>query len=107
MFPRLTSAQMDRVAVLGKRRKVDRGTMLVNQGDDDVPLFLVVAGEIEIVQPKNATIYVNGKLVQQNKIYVDREQLYTLIEVDGQQEGELELRTTKPGLLMYTFTFGG
>jgi thioredoxin reductase (NADPH) len=51
MFPKLTSAQIERIAVHGKRRRVDRGQLLIKQGDSDMPLFVLIEGQMEIVQP--------------------------------------------------------
>src|SRR5437016_4641902 len=51
MFPKLTPAQIERIAAHGKRHRVDRGQMVIKQGDSDVPLFVLVKGEMEIVQP--------------------------------------------------------
>jgi thioredoxin reductase (NADPH) len=51
IFPTLTAAQVARVATHGHVRKVQRGEVLVEAGDHDVPFFVVTAGEIEIVRP--------------------------------------------------------
>jgi len=50
-FPKLSPAQIERIAALGKKRKVAAGELLVNQGDVNVPCFVVVSGQMEIVQP--------------------------------------------------------
>lgn len=50
MFPTLTAAQVARVAAHGHVRKVQRGEVLVEAGDHDVPFFVVTAGQIEIVR---------------------------------------------------------
>lgn len=51
MFPKLNAAQMGRIAARGKKRKVSAGEVLIEQGDAGVPFFVVVTGELEIVQP--------------------------------------------------------
>lgn len=51
MFPKLMPSQIERIAAVGKTRKVERGQMLINQGDSAAPFFVVISGEIEIVQP--------------------------------------------------------
>src|SRR5438270_674960 len=51
MFPRLSPAQIDRIAAHGKRHRVSQGQMLFKQGDADMPFFVLVAGYLEIVQP--------------------------------------------------------
>src|SRR6266852_1115690 len=54
LFPTLTPTQLRRLAVHGRRRALQGGEVLVEQGDSDVPFFVVVAGEIEIVRPSGA-----------------------------------------------------
>ncbi len=51
MFPRLTRAQIDRVAVHGKRRVITAGELLIDRGDPAPDLFVVIEGAIEIVRP--------------------------------------------------------
>jgi len=54
LFPTLTSAQIARIAARGDARKVQRGEVLVEVGEN--PRFLVViAGNIEIVRPARET----------------------------------------------------
>ena len=51
IFPKLTPAQISRVASHGHIRTIQRDQILVEQGDISVPFFVVISGEIEIVQP--------------------------------------------------------
>ncbi|MGE3277751.1 MAG: FAD-dependent oxidoreductase [Vicinamibacterales bacterium] len=53
MFPVLTGAQIARMAAHGVTRAVARGEVLIESGETDVPLFVVTAGEIEIVRPSS------------------------------------------------------
>ena len=55
IFPKLTPAQIRRIAAHGHMRAVQRGEVLVEQGDSTVPFFVVVSGEAEIVRPSGAT----------------------------------------------------
>lgn len=55
IFPTLTAAQLVRVATHGRRRAVVQGEMLVEQGDQPVPFFVTLSGEIEIVRPTGET----------------------------------------------------
>jgi len=55
IFPRLTSAQIARVANHGRARIVRSGEVLVEPGDKDTPLFVVISGELESVRPRGAT----------------------------------------------------
>ena len=51
IFPTLTPAQIRRIAAHGHMRAMQHGEVLVEQGDRNVPFFLVVSGEVEIVRP--------------------------------------------------------
>ena len=51
IFPKLTPAQIRRVAAHGHIRTVERGEVLVEQGDTSGPFFVVITGELEIVRP--------------------------------------------------------
>jgi thioredoxin reductase (NADPH) len=51
MFPSLSAAQMERLGLLGKRRRAERGEVLYEQGEATPELFVVVSGALELVQP--------------------------------------------------------
>jgi thioredoxin reductase (NADPH) len=51
IFPKLTAAQMERIAAHGRVRPIAPGDILVEAGDHVVPFFVVVSGQIEIVGP--------------------------------------------------------
>jgi thioredoxin reductase (NADPH) len=51
MFPTLTQAQIQRVRTHGKVRKVQTGDVLFKPGDANVPLFVMISGQMEIIQP--------------------------------------------------------
>src|SRR5260370_30832506 len=55
IFPRLTSAQIERVATHGRTRAVRSAEVLVEQGDRAIPFFCVISGELEAVRPTSAT----------------------------------------------------
>ena len=50
-FPILTGAQIDRIRPSSRLRKVERGEILFELNDKDVPFFVLLSGSIEIVQP--------------------------------------------------------
>ena len=50
-FPTLTAEQIDRIRPLSKVRKVEAGEILFEPGDSDVPVFVVLSGSLDIVQP--------------------------------------------------------
>jgi thioredoxin reductase (NADPH) len=54
-FPILTAPQIARIAAHGRVRPIQRGEVLIEQGDRVVPFFVVTAGEIEIVRPSGTT----------------------------------------------------
>ncbi|HEX6570664.1 MAG TPA: FAD-dependent oxidoreductase [Steroidobacteraceae bacterium] len=50
LFPRLTPAQIARVARLGRVRPLRAGEILYDTGDPHAPFLLVVAGRVEVVR---------------------------------------------------------
>src|SRR3712207_5879206 len=55
IFPTLTPAQIRRIAAHGQKRTMRRGEVLIEQGDRNIPFFVVVSGEVEIVRPSDTT----------------------------------------------------
>jgi hypothetical protein len=51
IFPKLTPIQIRRITARGHTRAIQRGEVLYEQGVTDVPFFVVVSGELEIVRP--------------------------------------------------------
>ena len=51
LFPTLTQSQIARIAAAGKKRPITAGEMLIKQGEVAAGLFVLVSGEIEIIQP--------------------------------------------------------
>jgi len=51
IFPTLSEAQMERLASHWTSRSVRAGEVLVELGGKDIPVFLVVSGELEVVRP--------------------------------------------------------
>jgi thioredoxin reductase (NADPH) len=54
VFPVLTPAQINRIGAHGHIRAVQSGELLIEQGDINTSLFVVVTGELEIVRPFGA-----------------------------------------------------
>src|SRR5262245_48763395 len=50
LFPKLTPAQMARIASHGRRRPINNGEVLIDVGDKRVPFFVVVDGEVDVLQ---------------------------------------------------------
>ena len=51
IFPKLTPAQISRIATRGHMREVEDGEVLCEQVDIAAPFFVVISGELEVVQP--------------------------------------------------------
>jgi thioredoxin reductase (NADPH) len=51
IFPKLTPAQIRRIAARGHMRAMERGEVLYEQGDRAAPFFVVVSGELEVIRP--------------------------------------------------------
>ena len=56
IFPKLTSAQINRIAERGHMCSVQLGEVLVEQGDSNIPFFVVVSGELEVVRPSGGAV---------------------------------------------------
>ncbi len=56
IFPKLTPPQISRVEARGNKRTVDVGEVLVEQGDNTIPFFVVVSGELEVVRPSGGSL---------------------------------------------------
>ena len=54
IFPALTQAQMRRLISHGTPRSVRAGEVLVELGDGEIPIFVVLSGELEILRPSFA-----------------------------------------------------
>ena len=114
-FPILTAAQIARAAAHGHVRPVQRGEVLVEQGESVGRFFVVTAGELEIVRPSGATAtlitalgpgqfsgevntisgrraLVRLRATQQGEVIeLDREHLLALIQTDAEL-GEIFMR---------------
>lgn len=56
MFPRLTAEQLERVLKRGRRRQVPAGEVLGESGVPQVPLFVVLSGEVDVLRPGKGTV---------------------------------------------------
>jgi len=55
IFPTLTPAQVQRIAVHGQVRSIQAGEVLFDVGEHVVPFFVVMTGRLEIVLPSGTT----------------------------------------------------
>jgi thioredoxin reductase (NADPH) len=51
IFPKLTPAQLSRIAARGHIRAMEAGEVVYEQGHSAAPFFVVVSGELEVVRP--------------------------------------------------------
>ena len=80
MFPTLTAAQIERIAVHGRLRSMRPGEVLVEAGERIVPFFVVTRGQVDIVLPSGTS--------------------ETLVAVHGpgQFTGEVNMLSNRPAL---------
>jgi thioredoxin reductase (NADPH) len=98
IFPKLTPAQISRIAAHGHIRSVQSGEVLIEQGDKSVPFFVVTTGEVEIIRPCGAretlvTVHGSGEFTGEINMLSGRRSLVRaraikpckVIELDHQQ----------------------
>jgi len=81
IFPKLTQAQISRIAAYGRTRSVQTGDVLIEQGDISMPFFVVITGEVEILRPFGAhetliTIHGNGQFTGDVNMLSGRRSLF-------------------------------
>jgi thioredoxin reductase (NADPH) len=54
MFPALDAAQVARAAAFGREQSFEAGAVVWEQGDGDVPFYVVLEGQLEVVHPHGA-----------------------------------------------------
>jgi thioredoxin reductase (NADPH) len=80
VFPILSDDQVGRVAALGRNRATKSGEILVELGSANVPFFVVVSGEVEVVRP------------------IDRAEKVITVVRRGQFTGEVNALSGRPAL---------
>ena len=115
IFPKLTPAQIRRIAAHGHIRAMKRGEVLYEQGHSAAPFFVVVSGGLEVVRPSGpvetlVTVHGSGQFtgevgtlsgrrtmfrVRATKtgkvIELDRQHMLTLVQTDAEL-GEILMR---------------
>jgi thioredoxin reductase (NADPH) len=89
IFPKLTPAQMDRIARLGVRRDVSAGEVLFAPGEQNSAFFVVVRGEVAISRPHG-----------------DKEELI-VTHGPGDFTGEINMLSSRANLAMARSVAGG
>jgi thioredoxin reductase (NADPH) len=98
IFPKLTPAQISRIAAHGRVRLIKSSEVLIEQGDASVPFYVVISGEVEIVRPFGAhetlvTVHGSGEFTGEVNMLSGRRSLVRarvikpgkVIELDHQQ----------------------
>jgi thioredoxin reductase (NADPH) len=80
MFPALSDAQIARIGSHGPETAFDAGAILFDEGDRDVPFFVVLDGEVEIVHPRGpveeaVTVHRRGEFTGEVNLLADRRTL--------------------------------
>jgi thioredoxin reductase (NADPH) len=108
IFPKLTPAQLSRIAARGHIRAMEGGEVLYEQGHRAAPFFVVISGELEVVRPSIpvetlVTVYEPGQFTGEvgtlsgrrtlfrvraakpgKVIELDRQQMLALIQTDAE-----------------------
>jgi thioredoxin reductase (NADPH) len=80
MFPTLSDAQIARLARVGVEKKLAAGELLFDQGQANVPMYVVLEGEVEIVHPlgkgeEPVTVQMPGEFTGEMSMLADRKAL--------------------------------
>jgi thioredoxin reductase (NADPH) len=108
MFPTLTPAQIERIAVRGRTRAMRTGELLVEAGAQIVPFFVVRSGQVDILLPSGMSetlvavhgpgqftgevnmlsgrpALVRGRVSESGEVIeLDRERFLTLVQTDSE-----------------------
>jgi thioredoxin reductase (NADPH) len=89
IFPKLTPAQIRRIATHGHIHTTERGEVLYEQGQSAAPFYVVVSGELEVVRPSFpietlVTVYESGQFTGEVGTLSGRRTMF-------------RVRATKPG----------
>jgi len=107
IFPKLTSTQISRICAHGRSRKVQRGDVLMEAGQQHARFFVVISGRIDVVRPTDAAElvatfgpgqftgeinllsgrrgFVRVLVVEDGEVVeIDRDHLLSLVQTDGE-----------------------
>ncbi|HYS54346.1 MAG TPA: FAD-dependent oxidoreductase [Thermoanaerobaculia bacterium] len=95
VFPILTPEQIARIAAHGRRRTVQRGDVLMEAGQQHFPLFLVTAGELEVVRSsctgeEVVTTHHSGQFSGELNLLTGRRGLATIRVIDAGEVIEVQ-----------------
>ena len=91
VFPTLTPAQLERMAAIGRIRRVEPGEVLVEAGRKNAPIFVVKTGQVEVVQPSGPTekpvaLFKSGQFTGEMSALFGRR---ILVRVRAKESGEV------------------
>src|SRR5215831_5038976 len=91
VFPTLKPAQLERMAAIGRIRKVEPGEVLVEAGRKNPPIFVVKTGQVEVVQPSGPTekpvaLFKSGQFTGEMSALFGRR---ILVRVRAKESGEV------------------
>ena len=91
MFPRLTQSQIERIARYGTRRRVRKGEILIEQGEQGLPFYVIIDGTIEIVRPHDGgedliTLHDPGEFTGETNLLAGRR---SLVRIRAASDGEM------------------
>jgi thioredoxin reductase (NADPH) len=80
MFPALSDAQIARLSRVGVETSLEAGEILFDQGQSNVPMYVVLDGQIEIVHPRDdvedpVTVHGRGEFSGEMSLLTDRKAL--------------------------------
>src|SRR5918996_1516788 len=83
IFPKLTPAQIDRIAAHGRIRSVQAGEVLIDQGDISVPFFVVITGEVNMLSGRRS--FFRARATKPGKVIeLDHQQMLSLVQTDAE-----------------------
>jgi thioredoxin reductase (NADPH) len=91
MFPRLTQSQIERIARHGTRRRMRKGEILIEQGEQGLPFYVIIDGTIEIVRPHDGgedliTLHDPGEFTGETSLLAGRR---SLVRIRAASDGEV------------------
>ncbi len=91
MFSTLAPEQLARIASVGARRQLRRGEVLYDQGDREIPFYVVTQGTLETVRPHDAiedpiSILGPGQFTGEMNMLTGRR---SLVRVRAREDGEV------------------
>ncbi|HZJ46283.1 MAG TPA: FAD-dependent oxidoreductase, partial [Pyrinomonadaceae bacterium] len=100
LWPVLTDAQMARIGAHGRQRKISAGEVLAREGDLATHLFVITAGEVELIRPSEdgpelIAIYTRGKFTGEINMLSGRRGFVT---IQARTDGEV-IEVTREELL--------